>query len=132
MDQLLEGVPRGTKKLQILRVSASRDPLSSSGEWKLVSPTSQDFAGFVKSVTVFAGGTPPPPRAPMQNLASLIPQMANVLDEGSSGTAPGGEDSSGNSSGPFVGVTSRSQRNSLLTYYGIDRHDEWVFTPLFR
>src|SRR5688572_13372957 len=27
MDQLLEGVPRGTKKLQILRVSAAQDPL---------------------------------------------------------------------------------------------------------
>src|SRR6266550_2341936 len=40
IDQLLEGVPRGTKKLQILRTEAARDPLSSSGEWKLVSPTS--------------------------------------------------------------------------------------------
>ena len=35
MDQLLEGIPKGTKKLQILRVSASRDPLSSSGEWSV-------------------------------------------------------------------------------------------------
>src|SRR5438445_1260581 len=31
MDQLLEGVPRGTRKLQILRVEAARDPLSKSG-----------------------------------------------------------------------------------------------------
>src|SRR6185369_17779390 len=46
MDQLLEGIPRGTKKLQILRVEASRDPLSSSGEWKLIGPTSQDIGGF--------------------------------------------------------------------------------------
>ena len=28
MDQLLEGIPRGTKKLQILRPEAARDPLS--------------------------------------------------------------------------------------------------------
>src|SRR6266478_7661517 len=35
MDQLLEGIPRGTKKLQILRAEAAHDPLSSSGEWKL-------------------------------------------------------------------------------------------------
>ena len=132
MDQLLEGIPRGTKKLQILRSEAVRDPLSQSGEWKFVSPTSQDLARFVRSVTVYTGGTPPRPRADLRNLAALIPQMMNVLDTDSTGTAPGGEDSSGNSSGPFLGVSSRSQRNSVLTYYGIDRHDEWIFTPLFR
>src|SRR6266568_1728329 len=32
IDQLLEGVPSGTKKRQILRASAARDPLSTSGE----------------------------------------------------------------------------------------------------
>ncbi len=132
MDQLLEGIPRGTKKLQILRVEAARDPLSSSGEWKLIGPTSSDVAGFVKSLTVYSGGIPPTPRGDMGRLASLIPQMANVLDTGSTSTAPGGEDDSANSSGPFLGVASRSQRNSVMTYYGIERHDEWIFTPLFR
>jgi hypothetical protein len=132
MDQLLEGIPRGTKKLQILRVEASRDPLSSSGEWKLIGPTSQDVGGFVKSLTVYSGGTPPTPRGDMARLASVIPQMANVLDTESTSTAPGGEDDSANSSGPFLGVASRSQRNSVMTYYGIDRHDAWIFTPLFR
>lgn len=132
MDQLLEGIPRGTKKLQILRPEAVRDPLSSTGEWRLVSPTSQDFARFVRSVTVYTGGTPPQPRGDLRALANLIPQMMNVLDTDTTGTAPGGEDSAGNSAGPFLGVASRSQRNSVLTYYGIDRHDEWIFTPLFR
>jgi type II secretory pathway pseudopilin PulG len=133
MDQLLEGIPRGTKKLQILRVSAARDPLSSSGEWKLIGPTSQEFAGLVRSLTVYSGGTPPTPRRTMfRQLAALIPQMTNVLDTGSTNTAPGGEDNSAGSSGPFLGIASRSQRNSVITYYGIDRHDEWIFTPLFR
>jgi hypothetical protein len=36
------------------------------------------------------------------------------------------------SSGPFVGVASRSRKDSVLTYYGIERHDQWIFTPLFR
>jgi hypothetical protein len=130
MDQLLEGIPRGTKKLQILRVSASRDPLSSSGEWKLISPTSGDVTDFVKALTVYSGGTPPTPRMP--GLAQLIPQLANVLNTESSGNAPGGEDDSANSTGPFLGVASRSQRNSVITYYGIDRHDQWIFTPLFK
>jgi type II secretory pathway pseudopilin PulG len=132
MDDLLQGIPRGTKKLQILRVEAAHDPLSSSGEWKLVGPTSQDVGAFVKSLTVYSGGVPPTPRGDMARLASLIPQMTNVLDTESTSTAPGGEDDSANSSGPFLGVASRSQRNSVMTYYGIDRHDGWLFTPLFR
>src|SRR2546423_5235030 len=87
MDQLLEGIPRGTTKLQILRLSAARDPLSSSGEWRLVSPTSGDITDFVKALTVYSGGTPPTPR--MQGLAQMIPQIANMLDTGSNATAPG-------------------------------------------
>ena len=130
MDQLLEGIPRGTKKLQILRSEAARDPLSSSGEWRLIGPTSPEIGTFVRSVTVYSGGVPPTPRLP--GLAGLIPQMTNILDTDSTDTAPGGEDTSANSSGPFLGVASRSQRNSVMTYYGIERHDEWIFTPLFR
>lgn len=132
IDDLLQGIPRGTKKLQILRVEAAHDPLSTSGEWKLVGPTSQDVGAFVKSLTVYSGGVPPTPRGDMARLATLIPQMTNVLDTESTNTAPGGEDDSANSSGPFLGVASRSQRNSVMTYYGIDRHDSWLFTPLFR
>src|SRR5260370_25859708 len=52
MDQLLEGIPRGTKKVQILRVSATKDTLSRSGEWRLINPTSQDLSRFVSSLTV--------------------------------------------------------------------------------
>lgn len=134
MDQLLEGIqiPGRTKKLQILRVAAGKDPLSKSGEWKPIAPTSQDFAELVKNLTVYGGGTPPTPRNDFRALASLVPQMTNVLDTKSTDTAPGGEDNSESSSGPFVGVTSRSQRNSVITYYGIARHDEWIFTPIFR
>lgn len=132
IDDLLDGIPRGTKKLQILRVEAAKDPLSSSGEWKYIEPTSQDLASFVKSLTVYSGGTPPTPRGDMVRLAQVLPQMMNVLDTESTGTAPGGEDDSANSSGPFIGVASRSRRNSVMTFYGIDRHDGWIFTPLFR
>jgi type II secretory pathway pseudopilin PulG len=134
MDQLLEGIqiPGRTKKLQILRTAAAKDPLSSSGEWKLIAPTSQDFAGLVRNLTVYDGGVPPTPRSDFGALAALIPQMTNVLDTKSTSTAPGGEDNSDSSSGPFLGVTSRSQHNSVITYYGIARHDEWIFTPIFR
>jgi D-alanyl-D-alanine carboxypeptidase len=134
MDQLLDGIqiPGRTKKLQVLRTAAAKDPLSKSGEWKLIAPTSQDLGALVKNLTVYGGGTPPAPRRDFASLAALIPQMMNVLDTKSENTAPGGEDNSAGSSGPFLGVSSRSQRNSVITYYGIDRHDEWIFTPIFR
>ncbi len=134
LDQLLEGIqiPGRTKKLQILRTAAAKDPLSSSGEWKLIAPTSQDLAELVRNLTVYSGGVPPTPRSDFGALAALIPQMTNVLDTKSTDSAPGGEDNSQNSSGPFLGVTSRSQHNSVITYYGIARHDEWIFTPIFR
>ena len=132
MDQLLEGIPRGTRKLQILRVSASRDPLSKAGEWKLIGPTSQDFGGFVSSLTVYTGGVPPTPKRDFAALANLIPRVVDVLNTQSENTASGGDDTSASADGPFLGVASRSQRNSVITYYGINRHDEWIFTPLFR
>ena len=132
MDDLLQGIPRGTKKLQILRTEAAHDPLSKSTEWKLVGPTSESVATFIKDLTVYSGGTPPQPRGRMANLASLIPRVTNVLDTGSTSTGRGGDDDSDSSSGPFLGVASRSQRDSVMTYYGIDHHDGWIFTPLFR
>jgi len=134
IDQLLEGIPRGTKKIQILRPSAARDALSTSGEWRLIAPQSQDLLDFERSVSIYAGGLPPRPRD--SSIAGLqdasVPRLVNVLNTGSTETAPGGEDNSASSSGPFVGVASRSRRNSVISYYGIDRHDQWIFTPLFR
>ncbi len=134
MDLLIEGIqiPGRTKKLQVLRASAARDPLSSTGEWKLITPTSQDFAGLVKNLTVYTDGVPPTPKPEFQTLATLIPQMTNVLNTKSEDTAPGGDNNSESASGPFLGVASRSQRNSVISYYGITRHDQWIFTPLFR
>src|SRR3989441_13086991 len=93
IDQLLEGIPRGTKKLQILRSEAAHDPLSSSGEWRLINPTSQDFARYISALTTYIGGAPPPPSREFGALANLIPRVTDVLDTKSSRTAPGGEDS---------------------------------------
>src|SRR5688572_20658069 len=104
MDQLLEGVqlPGRTKRLQILRPSAARDPLSPDGEWRLIGPTSQDFRGFVQSLTLYSGGVPPVPRQEFSGLASLVPRVSNVLEVESSGTAGG--ITSSDTSGPFIGV----------------------------
>ena len=131
IDQLLEGVPSGTKKVQILRASAARDPLSDSGEWNLVRPRSSRLADFQRSVMLFAENVRPTTNDPQLKLVELLmaPPVLPTNDIGSSGPSSAGDDSS---SGPFIGVASDSKTKSVIYYYGIDRHDGWIFTPLFR
>lgn len=135
MDDLLEGVtiPGRTKKLQILRASAAVDPLSTSGEWRLINVTAQEMADFVSNATEYNNNVAPLTTDSMFQ-RFIIQVMAKVrkMDEDDKEPAPGGEDTGGDSTGPFIGVASRSQRNSVITYYGIERHDKWVFTPLVR
>lgn len=130
IDDLTDGVPRGSKKLQILRHSASVDPMSKNGEWKLIRVNDPKMIDFQRRVMLYANGKLP--TTSNQLLSNAVVQIAGLRDIGTDEDAPGGEDNSANSSGPFIGVTSRSQRNSVLTFYGIDRHDLWIFTPLFR
>lgn len=131
IEQLLEGVPRGTKKVQVLRASAAHDPLSESGEWKLVRPRSSQLSDFQQSLMLFTENVLPTTRDPQlaqqqQNMAGTVLPTLGIA---SSGLSSGGDDSS---SGPFIGVASDSKNNSVINYYGIDHHDGWVFTPLFR
>jgi type II secretory pathway pseudopilin PulG len=138
MDELLEGAPVGTKKIQVLRESASHDPLSKSGEWKTIKINDPAIVTFIRDLTKYTDGKPPNPttdRDPtMTSLAGQLPRVTNILDidsGGSDGRSDGDDDSS-NSNGPFIGVASRSQRDSIVTYYGVDHHDGWVFTPFYR
>lgn len=133
MEQLLEGVPVGSKKVQVLRPVAARDPLSSSGEWKLVKRTDAAFLDFQRAVIAYAGRQVTTRDTAFVTAAGGPPApLTNVLDTGSQEEAPGGEDDSANSTGAFIGVSSRSRRESVITYYGIERHDKWIFTPYFR
>ena len=133
IDQLLEGIPVGTKRVQLLRPVAARDPLSSTGKWKLIKRTDPEFLQFQRDVIAYAGGQVMTRDAAFVAAAGgQPPPVANVLNTGSTEEAPGGEDDSASSSGPFIGVASRSRRNSIITYYGIERHDRWIFTPYFR
>ena len=136
MEELLEGVaPAGrTKKVMVLRASAARDPLSTSGEWKTIKPTDPAFVRFVRDITEYADGRTPNPTTdpalqgiPLPRLTGLVTGLGSGRDDDA-----GGEDTSSSSSGPFIGVASRSRRDSIVTYYGIDHHDGWVFTPFYR
>ena len=131
IDQLLEGIPRGTKKVQILRASAARDPLSDSGEWRLVRPRSSQITDFTRDIMLFAENVRPTTRDPQ--LAAVERDMAPIvlptLGIASTGSSSSSDDSS---SGPFIGVATSSKSKSIINYYGIDHHDGWIFTPLFR
>ena len=131
IDQLLEGVSSGTKKVQILRASAGRDPLSDSGDWILVRPRSSQLSDFQQSLMLFAGNVKPVTRDPQlqQQEPYMAPPVLPILGISSSRSSSVGNS---NSSGPFIGVASSSESDSVITYYGIDRHDGWIFTPLFR
>jgi type II secretory pathway pseudopilin PulG len=136
MDELQEGVtPRGsTRKVQVLRASSARDPLSESGEWRLIKVNDRALIDFIRDLTRYTDGHLPPATndAALAQVAQM-PRVTGVLDietvENSSG---GGDDDSLTSAGPFVGVASRSRRDSVITYYGIDHHNGWVFTPYYR
>ena len=136
MDQLLEGIPipGGSKNRQILRASAARDPLTKEGEWRFVHPRTQALVEFQQSILFYTGSFLPPPRdaqiARLQQFA--VPALTNVVNLGSKPSPDPSSSIDDDSSGPFVGVASRSKRDSVLTYYGIEREDQWIFTPLFR
>jgi type II secretory pathway pseudopilin PulG len=136
MDQLLAGIPvvGGSKNRMILRLSAARDPLTIEGEWRFIRPRSESLIEFQQSVMFYAGNALPPPRD--QQMAQLqqfaVPVLTNLVNLGRPGQSQPGTSIDDDSSGPFVGVASRSKRSSVLTYYGIEQHNQWIFTPLFR
>ncbi len=135
IDDLLEGIPQGTKKKQILRPSAATDPLSEDGKWLLVKPTPQTLANFAKRVQLYNGGQLPD--SPDQNCFSQYSsKIISIADTGDDAdlTAPADETDLADYSTDnteFIGVVSQSRSRSVITYYGIENHSKWIFTPLF-
>jgi hypothetical protein len=136
---LLEGVePRAGafKKIQLLRPAAARDPLNNDGEWKLIRADDRVFLDFKQSVLKYNGGMPPATSArykAFEPLGAMQGGMAIGLDDDKDDEATCDLDTSPNETAtPFIGVASRSRCPSVTTYYGIERHDGWVFTPVYR
>lgn len=131
MDQLLEGLPSGTRKVQVLRPSAAREPLSASGEWRLVRPRSMEISDFVQAIMLYSENVRPQTNDPQlkqveQDMAPLVMPTLGIA------TTPSGSSIGDTSTGPFIGVASESSSESVMHYYGIARHRDWIFTPLFR
>lgn len=133
LDDLLEGLPQGTKKRQILRPTAAVDPLSDDGKWRLIKPDSKAFLNFGRRVQVYNNGLLPSTSSRYLNRYATV--LANVLSTESEDDlrAPSDDEYDLNTEGtPFIGVSSQSKRRSILTYNGVENHSKWVFTPMFR
>ena len=140
MDDLLEGLPQGTKKRMILRPSAATDPLSEDGKWRLIQPGPKEIAAFAKRVQAFNNGLLPDNRRGKddpdgQHLDRYAVQILVNLNTGTEDEADSVDDEDFDvttDNQPFIGVSSQSRSKSVIAYYGIERHSNWVFTPLFR
>jgi len=131
IDDLREGLSVGTKKVQILRGSAARDPLSESGEWYLVRPRSNELSDFQSAIMLFAQNTRPPTTDPQLKPVELV-MAPPVLPIGGDAPSLASSSSADDIQGPFIGVSSKNKTKSVIYYYGIDHPDGWIFTPLFR
>ena len=135
MDDLLEGLPQGTKKVQILRPSAAIDPLSEDGEWNLV-PMNK-MANFARRVQNYNNGLlPSSENLPLNIVNQVGAFITNIDTKNEDDTTESADDtdeeSFDTSDAPFIGVVSQSQNKSIVAYYGIENHSKWIFTPLFR
>ncbi len=138
MDDLLDGIPFGIKKRQILRASAAIDPLSKDGKWRLIRPTSKELINFEKKLITYNGKVLPETQD-SQYFQRYLVQLVNVVDTGEdtiTSSFKGDEDeedeSNNTDEGEFIGVASQSKNNSVIVYYGLEKHSRWIFTPLFR
>ncbi len=133
MDDLLEGLPQGTKKRQILRASAAVDPLSEDGKWRLVEADPQTLARFAKRVQIYNNGVlPSSPSRIFDRWAVVVVNVLNIETEEDNQAPDEGDLEFPTDNTPFIGVVSSSRSRSVLAYYGIENHSKWVFTPLFR
>ena len=119
MDDLLEGLPYGTKKRMILRPSAAVDPLSEDGKWRLVKPTGQAFLNFGKRVQTYNGGILPPSPDPRQYFDNYARQLVNIINTKSETDIEDSDDTEFEDvtdNMPFIGVVSQSRRKSINYY----------------
>lgn len=133
MDDLLEGLPYGTKKRMILRPSAAIDPLSEDGKWRLITPTSQAFINFGKRVQIYNNGLlPSSPSRIFDQYALPLVNIINTKSESDTEESDETEIDEVTDNTPFIGVASKSKSKSVIAYYGIENHSKWIYTPLFR
>ena len=133
IDDLLEGLPQGTRKRMILRSTAAVDPLSEDGKWRLIKPESKAFVNFGRRVQIYNNGQLPLTNS--QVLDKYAIPLANIINTETADDLQSADDEEieiATEQTPFIGVASQSRSKSVIAYYGVENHSKWVFTPLFR
>jgi type II secretory pathway pseudopilin PulG len=130
IDELLEGLPQGTKKRQILRPSAAVDPMSEDGRWRLIKADVDSLGGFARRVQNYNGGLLP--SNPSQTFDRYAMVLVNSLSTELDSDDADDDFDVVTDNTPFIGVASQSRSKSVIAYYGIENHSKWIFTPLFR
>ncbi|CAN5386959.1 hypothetical protein BH10ACI2_BH10ACI2_12040 [soil metagenome] len=132
MDDLLDGLPFGTRKRAILRRSAAVDPLSEDGKWRLIKADVSSLGGFARRVQSYNGGMMPPNPSQVFDRYTII--VTNSLNIETESDIEGADDDFDvvTENAPFIGVASQNRSKSIIAYYGIENESKWVFTPLFR
>lgn len=136
VDDLLEGLPQGTKKRQILRPSAAIDPLSADGKWRLIEPNAKAFQSFGRRVQTYNNGmlpSSPEPRPLFDRyVTTALVNINNTESESDLEEEAEDEIEIKTDKASFIGVASQSRSRAVIAYYGIENHSKWIFTPLFR
>lgn len=107
-EELIEVEPRSIRKLW-------KDPMTEEGMWFLIPPGT--------------GGPnlTPPPAGPDGRNDQEGPDGTDAGEELPDNTGIG-EKGGKTQVGPFIGVRSRSSKESILVFNGHDRYDQWQFT----
>jgi type II secretory pathway pseudopilin PulG len=109
VEELIEVEPRSIRKLW-------KDPMTEDGKWFLIPPGT-------------GGQVTPPPNGPNgQPGPGPDGSDSGEPSEETSGDTGIGEKKGEVQVGPFIGVHSRSTKESILIFNGHDRYDEWQFT----
>lgn len=117
LEELIEREPRCIRQLW-------KDPMTENGKWGLI------FLGQQGQQPIQPPGQQPPGGRPPRGLQ---PREEGPEEEGGQDPA-GGQPSFGPRKGeevavgPIIGVYSKSQKASIMTFFGKERYDEWRFT----
>jgi type II secretory pathway pseudopilin PulG len=134
MKDLLDGLPQGTKKRQILRPSAAVCPLSEDGKWRLIKADVDNLGNFARRVQEYNGGVLPSNPSQIFDRYALV--IVNSLGSHGEDDKKAADDDDDfdivTDDTPFIGVGTQSRAKSYIAYYGIENHSKWIFTPLFR
>ncbi|MES1241832.1 MAG: hypothetical protein ABUT39_09460 [Acidobacteriota bacterium] len=107
IGELIEVEPRSIRKLW-------KDPMTEDGKWVLIPPGS-------------GGEITPPPQGPDGRNDQQGPNGDDSGEEVPDNTGIG-EKGGTTQVGPFIGVRSRSTKESILIFNGRDHYDQWQFT----